>query len=230
MTYNFLVLSLLFLLPGAVVFLLRRDLRPVISIMVLCSIPFAFTESLFYPSYWEPRFLFDLADHIGFGIEDILFVMGLGAFTSTAYAFFSRSVYELMGPLSLKRVVLRCLVVFVVVFALVGVIALLGIPMIYGSVAVMLGVSAFFCVRRPDLIKPTILGGLYTTLVYSGLCFVFMLLIPDVFRLTWHTEKFLNTFLLGIPLEEILYAYGAGAAATAFYPYVLCRRFQHKIR
>lgn len=230
MSYNFLILSLLFLIPGLVIWFLRRDLRPVMLIMAACSIPFAFTESLFYPSYWEPRFLFDLADHIGFGIEDILFVVGLGAFTSTAYAFISRSLYEPMGRLAPRRVVLRCLAVFGVVFLLVAVIALLGIAMIYGSVVVMLGVAAFFCTRRRDLIKPTILGGLYTTAVYSVLCLVFMLLIPGVFQLTWHTEKFLNIFVLGIPLEEMLYAYGAGAAATSFYPYVLRRRFRRRGR
>ena len=87
--YDFLILSLLFLVPGAVIYALRQDLRPVIRVMMLCSIPFAFTEFLFYPDYWEPVFLFDLAARIGFGIEDVVFVCGLGAFTSTGFLFFS---------------------------------------------------------------------------------------------------------------------------------------------
>lgn len=226
MTYSFLILSLLFLIPGLVIFFSRPDLRPVIGLMALCSIPFAFTEFLFYPSYWEPRFLFDLADRIGFGLEDLLFVIGLGAFTSTAYAFFTGSRYERLGEPSRRRLWLRAVALFGVVFTLVSGIALAGIAMIYGSVIVMLGVSVFLCARRRDLTVPTLWGGALTAVVYSGLCFVFMLLIPDVFHLTWHTEEFLDIFILGIPLEEILYAWGAGAVATAFYPYVFCRRFR----
>ncbi|MGH8009377.1 MAG: lycopene cyclase domain-containing protein [Candidatus Binatia bacterium] len=226
MLYNFLILSLLFLLPGAIVFAARADLRRVIGIMALCSIPFAFTESLFYPSYWEPKFLFDLADRIGFGIEDVLFVVGLSAFTSTAYAFFSGARYERLGALSLQKTLASGATVLAVTFALVAFVALLGVPMIYGSFWIMLGVTGFLCLRRPDLLWPSLLGGLWSALVYSLLCVIFGWLIPEVFQLTWKTEQFLNLFILGIPLEEIMYGFAAGVAATAFYPYVWRQRFK----
>ena len=64
----------------------RPDLRRVIACVMPFSLPFACTEFLFYPSYWEPAFLFDLGRRMGFGIEDIIFVTGLAAFTTTAYA------------------------------------------------------------------------------------------------------------------------------------------------
>ncbi|XXY18112.1 lycopene cyclase domain-containing protein [Sorangium sp. So ce216] len=86
MKHEFLLLSLLFLLPGGVIWLARPDLRSLMKRMALASIPFAATERLFYPEYWTPKFLFDLADRIGFGVEDVLFVAGLSAFSSTAYA------------------------------------------------------------------------------------------------------------------------------------------------
>ncbi len=226
MGYNFLILALLFLFPGLVIFLVRPDLRPVIGIMALCSIPFGFTEFLFYPSYWEPKFLFDLADRIGFGIEDIIWVMGLGAFTSTAYAAFSRSGYEAVEALNARRFMRRVAAILGVVFLLVVIVAILGVPMIYGSVAIMVGVTMFMCWRRPDLVRPTLLGGLFATGVYCGLSFIFMLILPGVFELAWNLERFSNLYLLGIPLEEILYALGAGLAATAFYPYVSAQRFR----
>ncbi|MEC9441210.1 MAG: hypothetical protein VYE40_08925, partial [Myxococcota bacterium] len=87
--YSFLTLSLILALPGAMVFVLRRDLRVMIGWMALASVPFAWTELLFYPTYWKPKFLFDLIDVIGFGIEDVLFVVGLAAFSSTSWAFAS---------------------------------------------------------------------------------------------------------------------------------------------
>jgi hypothetical protein len=87
MKYHFLILCSLLLVPGAVIFAARHDLRRPILTMGACSLPFAFTEFLFYPTYWEPEFLFNLANKIGFGVEDFLFVFGLAAFSSTAYAF-----------------------------------------------------------------------------------------------------------------------------------------------
>ena len=226
MTYNFLVLSLLFLIPGVLVFALRPDLRPVIGLMAVCSIPFAFTESLFYPSYWEPKFLFDLADRIGFGVEDIIFVVGLGAFTSTAYAFTFRRRY-LGGDEEawIRAALLRCLALFGATGALVLAAVLAGIPMIYGSCVIMIGLAGVIWWRRTDLALPSLLGGGVSLLVYTGLCLIFGWLIPDVFRMAWHTEKFLNIFVLGVPLEELMYGFAAGTAATAFYPYVFGRRF-----
>jgi len=43
--------------------------------------------------------------------------------------------------------------------------------------------------------------------------------------MAWNTSRFLNVFFLGIPLEEFMYAFASGAAATVFYPYVFDRSF-----
>jgi hypothetical protein len=77
--YDFLVLSLLCWIPGFGAGFMRPDLRRAIVLSALCSLPFAFTEFLFYPEYWTPTFLFDLGDRLGFGIEDFLFVSAIAA-------------------------------------------------------------------------------------------------------------------------------------------------------
>lgn len=224
MRYNFLVLTLLFAVPGAVIFFLRRDLRRPIGIMAACSIPFAFTEFLFYPEYWEPVFLFDLADRIGFGIEDLLFVTGLAAFTSTAYAAILRRTFEPIEGAG--RPWARSAVVLGVTGALVVGVALAKIPMIYGSFAIMLVMTAVMCAFRRDLIVPGVLGALCSLAIYSVACWVFAWIFPSVFEMTWHTEKFLGVFVLGLPLEELMYGFAAGAAATVFYPFVTQQRFR----
>jgi len=228
MAYNFLILSLFFLLPGTLIFMIRSDLRGAIVVMALCSIPFAFTESLFYPSYWEPKFLFDLADRIGFGLEDFLFVIGLGAFTSTAYAFFLGAHYEALGDVQPGTIVKRYVAVMSTAFALILIVRFLDIEMIYGSFGIMLGVGGFIGLRRKDLIVPGLLGGLLSMFVYSLLSLGFAWIIPGVYNLAWHTEKFLNVFILGIPLEELIYGFASGVAATVFYPYAFYQRFNRK--
>lgn len=226
MTYNFLVLAVLFLIPGALIFALRPDLRRAIGVMSLCALPFALTETLFYPDYWEPKFVGDLIHVLGFGVEDVLFVVGLAAFTSTAWACVTRQRFAPLGDDDGARGLARRAVwLLIATFALVGVVALAGIPMIYGSFGIMVGVSLALVAKRPDLAPAALGGGVVSTAVYTALCVVFGALIPDVFELAWHTDRFLNVFVLGVPVEELMYGFGAGMSASVFYPYVTQQRF-----
>ncbi|WP_437953358.1 lycopene cyclase domain-containing protein [Sorangium sp. So ce296] len=104
MTHEFLLLSLLFLLPGIAIWVARPDLRSLMKRAAVASLPFAATERLFYPTYWTPKFLFDLADRVGFGVEDVLFIVGLSAFSSTAYAVaFRRALVPCAAPGAPRR-------------------------------------------------------------------------------------------------------------------------------
>jgi hypothetical protein len=82
--------------------------------------------------------------------------------------------------------------------------------------------------QRPDLIAPALLGGCISAATYFLLCLAAAALMPGLFKNIWHTEKFLNIFIAGVPLEELLYGYSSGFVATAFYPYVFSRRFIHR--
>lgn len=222
--YSFLTLSLLLGLPGVVIWFVRADLRPVIGRMALASIPFAFTERLFYPDYWKPRFLFDLVEVIGFGIEDVLFVAGLAAFSSTAWA--AVSGQRLRSVESDGRPLRDALVLLTICFLFVGVVAVVDIPMIYGAPVIMVVMGVGMLLRRPDLIAPALGGAAVTTVVYTGACLLLAWLIPGVFELDWNSDRFLNIFVAGVPLEELLYASTAGFVATIFYPFVMRLRYQ----
>ena len=220
MEYNFLILTILFWIPGILIYALRFDLRRIIHLMAAFSLPFALTEWLFYPHYWQPNFIFDLIHVVGFGIEDILFVTGLAAFTSTVYAFFTGKTLE-VKTVRWQRVGLM----FSTTGGLVAFLTMLGVPTIYASVLITIAMSAWILWMRRDLIQAGLIGSLLTTAIYFALCVVFGLIFPKVFEITWHTHEFLNLFVLGIPLEELLYGAACGLAATVFLPYVTGARF-----
>lgn len=225
MKADFLILSILCCIPGAIIFLFRKDLRRILLTVGLSAVPFAFTESLFYPSYWEPRFLWDLADKIGFGIEDIIFVIGLGALTSTAYPFcFSKKSYKALDA-GIKLQFIRFASVISVTALLVLVFYMLKIPMIYGAVAVMILISTGIVLMRKDLLVPSLAGGAITCIVYTLICIVFSMIFKDVFHIVWHGEKFSGIYIAGILLEEYLYSLSAGMAGTVFYPFFSGRKF-----
>ncbi|WP_437967849.1 lycopene cyclase domain-containing protein [Sorangium sp. So ce260] len=225
MTHEFLLLSLLFLLPGGVIWLARPDLRSLMKRVALASLPFAATERLFYPRYWAPKFLFDLADRIGFGVEDVLFLVGLSAFSSTAYAVvFRRAPVPCGAPGA--RPWLRAAAAIALVLAAAGALLTAGVPVLYASVAAMGAVAAALIATRRDLIVPGLLGALLSAAVYLCLCLVFAALVPGVFERTWRPSVLLpGKALLGVPLDEVLYGLGAGLAATVFPPWAFGFRY-----
>jgi hypothetical protein len=222
MPYNFLTLSLLFLLPGLFIYVARPDLRRLIGTTALISLPFATTEFLFYPTYWQPRTLFDLVPRIGFGIEDLLFVAGLGMLAAGVYpAVAGRRFLWPGGPRALlaRESLLRLGGLLGVTAIAVAAAALAGIPMIYAAPAIMLAAALFVCARRRDLTLAALAGGALTLAVYTGLSLVFAWLIPGVFELDWNTDAFLNVFVLGIPVEELIYGFASGLIGSVFVAY-----------
>jgi hypothetical protein len=230
LTWNFLTLALLFALPGMLIGAARPDLRRVIARVIPFSLPFACSEFLFYPSYWEPAFLFDLGRRIGFGIEDILFVTGLAAFTTTGYACACNRAYGPQGSITFRSCCIRTLWLFGLTGALLLGSLAAGLPVIYGACLVMAAATLAMLWQRPDLISPALLGGCISAATYFMLCLAAGRLMPGVFKNIWRTEKFLNIYMAGVPLEELLYGFSSGFAATAFYPYVFSRRFVRRGR
>ncbi|MBN2344588.1 MAG: hypothetical protein JXX29_24350 [Deltaproteobacteria bacterium] len=228
MTYSFFILCLLLLIPGAVIFAVRKDLRHSMAVVAACAVPFAFTEFLFYPSYWEPKFLFHLADKIGFGIEDFLFVTGLGAFTSAVYptVFFLRLQPSGIAPGS---AFFRGGVLIATALLLAALFALFGVPMIWGCVPIMVLIAAVIVWMRRDLSAASLWGGVLSAVSYYLMCLGLAAIVPDVFILNWHAEKFSGIYVTGVPLEEIGYAFGAGTVAAVFYPFVFSNKFEPTI-
>ncbi len=224
--YNFLILCALFAVPAAGIFVLRADLRRILKFTVPASLPFAATEFLFYPSYWRPKFLFDLADRIGFGIEDVLFVTSLGALTSTLYPFVTRHTTALPeAPGGRSELARRAIVPLLTALGATAILHLLGVRMIYGCCLIMAVIGVAILAVRRDLIIPALAGAALTTAVYGALCLILGAIIPGVFDLAWNTEQFSNVAVLGVPLEELLYAASSGFVGTIFYPYVTGARF-----
>lgn len=241
MTHEFLLLSLLFLVPGGVIWRARPDLRGLMRRVALASLPFAATERLFYPAYWRPKFLFDLADRIGFGVEDVLFLIGLSAFSSTAYAVVLRRTpvprSSPEGPAATPtssrsaRPWLRASAVIALMLAAAGALLAAGVPILYAAVAAMIAIAAALLAARADLIVPGLLGALLSAAIYLGVCLVFAALVPGVFARTWRPSVLLpGRAVLGVPLDEILYGLGAGFAATVLPAWAFDFRFAEAAR
>jgi len=216
----------LFAVPGVVIYAARSDLRQFIRANAAASLPFALTERFFAGSYWSPPSLFQLIDRLGFGVEDVLFVVALAAYMSSAYPFVFRKRLVAM-PLTRSAALVLGRVLLVVGAALGAAVTLAfaGVPILYGSFAVMAAIALGIVPTRRDLAAPALLGGLLSVLTYACVCLLYAELRPGVFSRVWHTEHFMHRFVLGVPIEEVLYGWLSGMVASVFYPYVARLRF-----
>ena len=224
--YNFLILSLLFWIPGAGAYLVRPDLRLAMKRSVLCSLPFAFSEFLFYPDYWTPTFLFDLGGRLGFGIEDFLFVTALAASAVSIYGVLCARTYvsRETNPRPWTRTK-RIAVVFAAVLVLVVLARLLTVPMIYGCIIILALLSAGIMAVRRDLVLPGTISGLGLAVCYWILATIYAWIYPGVFNDIWHTQELINVSVFGVPVEELLYGAASGVSAVVFYAYAFGERF-----
>ncbi|UJR83427.1 lycopene cyclase domain-containing protein [Sandaracinus amylolyticus] len=227
MRHAFLFLGLVLAIPGALAYLVRPDLRATLRFAALLSLPFALTEPLFYPEYWRPAFLFDLADHIGFGIEDVLFVVALAAVAVASYPVVARATPTPIPELSRRSTIVlgRALVPGAVAALATGVLVMAGTPAIHAALIAMVAAGASVWLARPDLIVPSIGGALITTAVYQSACLILAAVDPHVFHSVWRTRELSAVFVLGVPLEELLYGAASGLAASAIVPFARGERW-----
>jgi hypothetical protein len=224
--YNFLILSLLFWIPGVGAYFARPDLRRAMKRSVMCSLPFAFSEFLFYPEYWTPTFLFDLGVRLGFGIEDFVFVSALAASAVSIYGVLCGRTYAPRETNLPPRVrTKRITSVFAAVLVLVVLARLLTVPMIYGCIMVMTLLSVGIMAVRRDLVSPGVISGLGLATCYWMLAQIYAWLYPGVFVDIWHTQELINVFVFGVPVEELLYGAASGVSAVVVYAYAFGERF-----
>lgn len=220
--YPFLDLCIILAFPALLMPIFRPELRQPAGLIALFALPFAFTERWFYPEYWSPRFLFDLVNLLGCGIEDLLFLAFLGSISVCVYPFvFSKSFANQKNTLALGKK----LGVFSLVIILFISVLLLKIEMIYGSWLIMAIACAYMGVLRRDLIGHGLLAALLTTIFYSLGCLLLGYIYPDIFSLNWNTARLSGIYPLGIPLEEFIYAFFAGLSAAMFYPFIFSKKY-----
>lgn len=74
--------------------------------------------------------------------------------------------------------------------------------------------------RRSDLIKQIIVSGLFFSLVYFSLFYIFNQLFPTYINDIYSLENFWGISVLGVPIEEIMFAFTVGACWSTFFEFI----------
>lgn len=191
----------------------------------LATMPFGLTEPLFVPEYWNPPTLFDLAQRTGFDLESLIFCFGIGGVGSVLYSILAHRhdipVADREKRLPLHRHHVKALASPFIAFLL-----LYFLPWnpIYPAIAAMAIGAAATILCRPDLKTKTWVGGVLFLAYY----FVFFLALeassPGYVQRVWNLADLSGILLLGIPLEELLFAVTFGLYWSGVYEHFTWRR------
>jgi len=214
-----------FLIPWGMLFLAFPEQRKTMWQVSVATMPFGLTEPLFVPEYWNPPTLFDLAQRTGFDLESLIFCFGIGGVGSVLYSVLTRRHDIPMLPsekhLPLHRHHYTALISPFIAFPL-----LYFLPWnpIYPSIAAMVigAVTTLAC--RPDLWSKIWVGGVLFLAYYFAFFLALEATSPGYVQRVWNLPDLSGTLWLGIPLEELLFAFTFGLYWSGVYEHFMWRQ------
>lgn len=229
-THAYLVGALLPAPLWLALFYFRKDLRKEILIMSLLGGGLAV---LFAPAilgdYWHPNYTFGgLSLHWRFGgLEDFIysfFIIGIGAVIYEEI-FGKHFTKRRSRETSFHHFVIPALLLYVLSFYIPLWLGLSSLGAALISFALLVGVIVII---RHDLLNDALISGLILGLLVAAGYVLFLKLYPGVFQRYWNINSFSGVKILGIPIEELLWAFGQGAGAGPVYEFFAGRKFQTK--
>ncbi len=225
--YEWLMFSLALLAIWLVVFLVNPYVRKEMFWVSLITMPLGLTEPLFVPAYWNPPSLFNLAARTGFDLESLIFSFAIGGITGVLYEGIFKAKNLKMTDKEMhtmkhsfhRLAIISSILVFVLlyIFTKMNPIYSVSIAMLVGGVATLL------C--RPDFKRKITAASILFTFLY----FLFFLSINVFFPTfinSWNLSALSGILVIGVPLEELMFAFTFGMMWSSVHEHILWLRLK----
>lgn len=188
-----------------------------------------FTEPLFVPEYWSPPSLFDLALRTGFDIESIIFSFGIGGIAVVLYELIFRNRHHVAMSAKEHHSSRHAFHVWTILSAPIIFTILLittNLNPLYSAIIAMLtgGLATWYC--RPDLKKKMIVSAFIFLALYFFYFLTLTAMSPGYVEQVWNLKDISGILILGIPLEELLFALSFGFIWSSIYEHFTWRRIK----
>jgi len=214
--YSYLVGAVIFWIAWAVCAVVGRAYRSEMRWGTLIAAPMALTSLLLVPEYWMPPSLFDLDQKIRIGIEDFLWAAAVGGIAAIVGEILLKENLRILRQSRQKRHYIPFAVAAVAFLALRFELQWKTMHCTIAALAICAVVLAYL---RPNLVRLMLMSALSFTLLYFVLLLMVLALYPDFIR-RYYTLNQLPIFVLGVPIEELLFAATGGAVWSVAYEYV----------
>jgi lycopene cyclase-like protein len=220
--FAYLVGAFLFDAAWLACYLIRKRYRPQIIWGTAVTAPLALTSFLFVPQYWTPPSLFDLDTRFRVGIEDFLWAGAVGGVASVVGEIFLKEKLAARRKEHRKKHYAPFIVMLGVFLILHFFYATKNTYSTAIAFAVCAIVVAFF---RSDLIPTMFVGASVFIVLYFLLFVYFLVLYPGFIDRYYNFPNISGIRLLGVPIEELIFAASGGAAWSVAYEYFQGNRF-----
>lgn len=218
MEYGYLISALTSAFFWSVIYFTRKDLRKQMTITGLLFLPFFLLDKMLIPNYWQPRVLFDLYDKVGFSLESILFMFTASGLFATLYEFVTQSKEKSAIKVNTSK---RTLIFVAYIYSTFIILTNIGLGVhLLSSLIPFVVIIVFITIQRHDLFKPIIVSSILGLGLYFTSLLVFSYFLPNFFTDTYNSENIWGIFILGIPLEEILWGLYYPALMACAYEYL----------
>ena len=229
--YAWLIWSLLLVGIWLVIYLFLKDKgkrREMLMVSLLTSLT-GLTEPLFVPAYWNPPSLFNLAARTGFDIESLIFSFAAGGIVVVLYELIFRTAHEKMTiqshHLTQHRYHIWAILSMPIIFSVL--LFFTKLNPIYISVISLIvgGLATWYC--RPDLKKKMITSAFLFLALYFFYFLTLIIMFPGYVQQVWNLQAVSGILIIGIPLEELLYAFSFGFMWSSIYEHFTWRKFKN---
>lgn len=228
MQYAWLIWSLMLLAVWFVVYLSLSNgesKQEMLAVSLWTSL-LGLTEPLFVPEYWSPPSLFDLAVKTGFDLESFLFSFGVGGLAAAIYEMIfhvrheQTSVAEKYKPRHSHHplALLSAPIIFILLLLFTS------LNPIYSTFIALIGGGLFTWYCRPDLKKKMFVSAFIFLGFYLVYFLTLIFMYPGYVEKVWNLPVISGILIFGIPLEELMFAFGLGFLWSNVYEHIKWRK------
>ena len=218
----YLAWSLALLGVWAVVYFARAVVRRKMLAISALTGALGLTEPIFVPRYWHPPTLFGLAERTGFDIESLIFAFAAGGLASVLYdAAIGQESTRVHADARLaprhrwhRWALATPVPVFIALFGLTSL-----NPIYIASLSLVAGGGATVACR-PDLLRRMAAGAGIFLVLYLVYFLSLVTVYPAYVGAVRHLPALSGVLILGIPLEELLFAISLGWMWSGVYEHV----------
>lgn len=208
------------------VFLGSKSARKKMLVVSLWTSLLGLTEPLFVPAYWSPPSLFNLATKTGFDVESLIFSFGIGGIVIVLYDILFRTRYVSVTEKEHNSNHHRFHLWAIISAPAILILLLLttNLNPIYSSIIAMIigGLATWYC--RPDLKKKMFTSAFIFLIVYFFYFLSLIAISPDYVERVWNLKAISGILIIGIPIEELLFALSFGFIWSSIYEHFTWRR------
>ena len=188
----------------------------------LLTMPFGLFEPFFVPEYWSPPSLFNLAITTGFDIESFIFAFAFGGVGSVLYEFLTNKRHKKIRKYKRdsRKYKFHLFAILSMPLILILLIIFTDLNPIYSAIIAMFVSTILAVICRHDLKNRVWIGGVSFSMLYFLFFLLINLIYPTFVQNVWNLEAISGILIIGVPLEELLFAFTFGMLWSTIYEHV----------